>query len=87
MPYTFEDVIAHESECNWKKISQELWRVYTYVYEWGVHQVEIINPVALDVRASGAHIVVDEDGIATYVTSGWLTIEWENHEESSRATF
>lgn len=89
MPYTFEDVTAdkYESECNWKEISQEKYRTYIYLRENSSVHFVIKNPIALDVHESGGHIVVREDGKSFYIKAGWDIIEWDNHEEFSRAKF
>ena len=85
MLYTFEDVIAKDSECNWKDISKEKFREYRYPHNNGVICVHIEKPIAIDLRKSGGHIVIREDGRAFYIAPGWITIEWENKPDVARA--
>ena len=83
--YTFDDVIAKDSTCDWKDISKETYRTYLYLHKKGIIHFKIHNPVALDIRKSGGHIVAVAEGKAYYIKPGWDIIEWENEPDVSRA--
>ena len=55
-----------------KDISSEEYRIYQFEdYNYLVEE-----PVALYIRNSGAHVVVDSEGESHYIPGGWLTLVW-----------
>ena len=78
------------SELQWKDISNEAFRVYTFP---GGEQIRIDKPLKLAINppltnrvGGGSHRVVAE-GKDVYVTYGWLSIEWVGHNGESVYSF
>jgi hypothetical protein len=67
-----------------KDISHEESRAYRFP---GDEIVEIEEPVALRVSASGGHYVVDSKGVAYYIPKGFIAIAWNNYEDQPRINF
>ena len=82
--YCFEDLeFPDEVRDQVKDISGESWRKYVFK-EGSIH---IEEPVALQIRSSGAHAVVDSDGVVTYVPAGWRYLQWQNKVSHSPIDF
>jgi hypothetical protein len=63
----------NKSELEFKDVSAEASREYTF--ESGV-SVLIIEPLKLNVSASGGHRIFDASGDSHYVPSGWIHLRW-----------
>lgn len=63
------------SALEWKDISMEEWRRYTFP---NGDEVLIEAPLKLNVSASGGHRVASADGNGHYIPKGWLHLEWKN---------
>jgi hypothetical protein len=58
---------------NWKDISVELERTYTFP---GGEKVTIFGPTRLAVSDSGGHRIVDAANHGHYIPPKWIHIEW-----------
>ncbi len=56
-------------------------------YYWPDFHLTIHKPVWLVVSASGGHRIVDEDGLAHYVPSGWRHLTWKNKPDAGHIDF
>lgn len=80
-----------EATLDWKDISDEQERTYTFP---GGHEVTIVNPVKLSIKAplfvtvgGGSHRVADADGNGHYIPYGWLKISWKVKPGRPAVTF
>ena len=67
--------IPNEKRQDMSDIATESWREYTYTDGYTVF---VDNPSKLLVRDSGAHCVVDKDGVTYYVPDGWRLLRWKD---------
>lgn len=58
----------------WKDISTEVYRTYTFPCH---ETVTIKNPQKIVVSASGGHRIFDGAGISHYIPSGWIHLSWQ----------
>ena len=72
------------SPISFKSLSDEHYRVYEYP---DGSNVRIIDPMYLNVSASGGHRVYTADGISHYIPSGWNHLWWEVREHCSHFAF
>lgn len=68
-------------------IASEVGRYYEFLTEAGVARVGIENPAWLFVRPSGAHVVVDQEGLAHYIPKGFIHLVWRNKEGQDAVQF
>jgi len=73
-----------KSDLDWKDISDEQWRSYTFPTESGLATITVHNPKLLSIKAplfgktgGGSHRIVCMDGSSYYITYGWLSINWQ----------
>ncbi len=66
---TFKD----EADLSWNDISSEAYRVY----DFGDNEVQITNPLKLNVSRSGGHRLFDGEGISHYIPAGWKHLYWK----------
>ena len=69
--FTFE-TFKNESGLKFKNIEGESFRTYVFP-DW---DIDIINPVALNVSKSGGHRIFDADGRSHYIPKGWIHLQW-----------
>lgn len=63
----------NESGLDFRNISSELWREYTF----GDRQtVRIDKPLKLYVSDNG-HRILDADGVSHYIPFGWVHLKWQ----------
>ncbi len=63
----------NESGLDFKDISTEQWREYTFV---GGQSVRIEKPLKLYVSDNG-HRILDAGGVSHYVPLGWIHLKWQ----------
>lgn len=68
--------IPFEKKFDWKDISHEKVRKYAWVFDKGVFDLVIENPLKLFVSESGGHRIFNGER-CYYVAPGWSYIEWE----------
>ena len=80
-----------EVALDWKDISDELERTYTFP---GGHELTIRNPSKLSVKSplfgevgGGSHRIADMDGNGHYISYGWLGISWKVKPGSPAVAF
>ena len=59
-------------DLEWKDISHERYRVYTFPEG----EVRIDNPFKLNVSASGGHRILDKWGESHYIPFKWIHLRW-----------
>ncbi|QIG68146.1 hypothetical protein EVB55_211 [Rhizobium phage RHph_Y68] len=70
-PLTFDEVIVEEGIVISDISSEEI-----RIYEFEDYVIAIDFPIALHIRDSGAHVVVEHTGETVYVPAGWDTLRW-----------
>ncbi|QGZ14241.1 hypothetical protein PP940_gp172 [Rhizobium phage RL2RES] len=70
---TFDEIRVPES-MDFSSLESEDCRVYTYNDDF---EFLIESPIALHVRESGAHTVIDAYGLVHYVPAGWRVLSWD----------
>lgn len=63
---------------DWLDINHETLRVYEFP---NGHRVTIVNPMLLNVSASGGHRILDAKDVAHYIPSGWVHIYWKTCDD------
>ena len=66
----------NESGLDFKDISSERWREYTFA---DGQAVRIDNPLRLYVSDNG-HRILDAEGVSHYVPLGWIHLKWQAKE-------
>ncbi|QIG73987.1 hypothetical protein PP935_gp212 [Rhizobium phage RHph_N34] len=87
-PLEFKDVRVPGS-VDISDISSEEFRIYEFLLE-GLKEPQYViieNPIALHVRESGSHVVVNSLGETTYVPTGWLHLTWRAKEGEDHISF
>lgn len=79
---TKED-FKNDSGLEFKDISDELMRVYAFPDM----EVRILNPLMLNVSASGGHRVFDAQGNSNYIPAGWRHLWWVVKDGKSHFAF
>jgi hypothetical protein len=73
-------ILTNNPELKFSDISDEEFREYLYIIDDEPIALQISNPVALHVSASGGHRLVDADGHSYYVAPGWIAIHFKVKE-------
>jgi hypothetical protein len=68
------------SKVEFKDLSSELYREYSFAKDGKTVKVRIDNPLKLAVSESGGHRVFDAAGVSHYIPSGWHHLQWEVKE-------
>lgn len=68
--------MINETDLVFTDISSEESRTYVFPSVGGTIEINITDPIWLNVSASGGHRILDADGISYYVKPGWILLEW-----------
>lgn len=66
----------NDSDLEFKDISGETYREYSFGIDGHVYSVIINNPLKLHVSDNG-HRIFGASGISHYVPLGWIDLKWE----------
>ncbi|AIK68465.1 hypothetical protein P10VF_252 [Rhizobium phage vB_RleM_P10VF] len=80
---TFDEIRVPES-MDFSSLESEACRVYTFDDDF---DFIIESPIALHIRESGAHTVIDSHGIVHYVPTGWRVLSWDPKPGEDHVSF
>jgi hypothetical protein len=70
-------VLRNETDEEFKDISSEEYRQYSFLADNGfIHRVTINDPLYLNVRPTG-HRILDAQGISHFIPTGWKQLSWK----------
>ena len=70
-------VFINNSGLEFRDISSEEYRAYTFSVQDGVSDVTIEDPLWLHISESGGHRIFDAEGISHYIPTGWILLSWK----------
>lgn len=70
-----------------KDISNEFHRTYTFFKEGQLVKITIDLPMKVNVSESGGHRVLDSQGVSHYIPSGWIHLEWKVVKDTEPFSF
>lgn len=76
---TFDNFV-NQTDHKFKDISTERYRTYVFPCSTGAVNINIDEPVALNVSRSGGHRVIDASGTSHYIPKGWIHLHWDVKE-------
>lgn len=72
IPMATETLKKLTPKLDWKDISHEIYRTYTFVIEGHRVDITIRNPVKLNVSKSGGHRILDAKNVSHYIPFKWI---------------
>ena len=72
--------ITNNPDLEFSDLSDERWRIYTFVEDGKEFNIKIVEPTHLNVSKSGGHRVFDSENISHYIPCGWIHLQWKAKE-------